>query len=146
MTTDRPTASSETVRARLSAQAARDTKPELTLRRELHGRGFRYRVNYPVPGKPRRTIDIAFPRLKVAVFVDGCFWHACPEHSVPSKSNSEWWQEKLEANVRRDSDTNELLNYQSWRVLRLWEHDIRCSPLAATQRILDTLAAAAVTT
>lgn len=125
MTTERPEASSESVRRRLSSQAVRDTKPELVVRRALHQRGLRYRVNYPVPGMPRRTIDIAFPRRQLAVFVDGCFWHACPAHSVTSKSNTRWWQEKLEGNVKRDVETSEWLAQRGWAVMRFWEHDLR---------------------
>ncbi|WP_404383543.1 very short patch repair endonuclease [Knoellia locipacati] len=137
--TGRPQASSESVRARLSAQAVRDTKPELALRRELHKRGLRYRVNFPVPGLPRRTIDIAFTRQKVAVFVDGCFWHGCPDHSVPAKANAEWWVAKLQANVERDLGTSQFLENQGWRVLRLWEHDLRDEVSTAAQggRVVD---------
>lgn len=137
----RPQASSEAVRSRLSQQATRDTKPELVLRRELHRRGLRYRVNYPVPGLPRRTIDIAFPRRKVAVFVDGCFWHGCPEHSVASKSNSKWWQTKLASNVKRDADTKRALETLGWHVERVWEHDLRAGKDAqlTAQRITDAL-------
>jgi DNA mismatch endonuclease (patch repair protein) len=110
------------VRARMRAQPRIGTAPEYVLRRILHGRGFRYRVGYKVPGLARRTIDIAFPRKKVAVFVDGCFWHRCPEHSVPVKNNAEWWRQKLDANVARDRSTQQHLEELGWRVLRFWEH------------------------
>jgi len=100
----------------------RDTAPELALRRELHRRGRRFRVGVPVPGMARRTIDIAFSRARVAVFVDGCFWHGCSKHSVPPKSNKGWWQNKLAANQSRDVDTTQHLEAAGWRVVRVWEH------------------------
>ena len=118
-----PSSSSAVVSARMSAAKRRDTAPEVALRRELHARGLRYRVAYPVPGQRRRTIDIAFTRTKVAVFVDGCFWHGCPEHGTKPRSNSAWWQEKLAANAARDSDTDRALTELGWRVIRVWEHD-----------------------
>lgn len=85
--------------------------------------GLRYRVQFPVPGLPRRTIDVAFPRAKVAIFVDGCFWHGCPVHSVPSKHNAEWWEAKLKMNRTRDRETTALLAAGGWTVLRFWEHE-----------------------
>lgn len=140
MTTGRPTASSEGVRRRLSRQRAKDTRPELALRRELFRRGLRYRVNYPVPGRPRRTIDVAFPRQKLAVFVDGCFWHSCPDHSVPAKSNADWWRDKLTANMRRDKETTDALVAEGWQVIRLWEHEVHPEPGAALNLVLSALA------
>jgi len=107
----------------MSAARRRDTKPELDVRRILHARGLRYRVNYPVPGLPRRTIDIAFTRLRVAVFLDGCFWHGCPEHGTQPRANSDWWLTKLRQNVVRDTDTNHVLDSAGWYVLRYWEHE-----------------------
>lgn len=111
------------VRARMRTQPRVGTEPEYVLRRILHRRGFRYRVGYKVPGLARRTIDIAFPGKKVAVFVDGCFWHRCPEHSVPVKNNADWWNHKLEANVLRDHSTKQHLEARGWHVLRVWEHE-----------------------
>jgi DNA mismatch endonuclease (patch repair protein) len=115
-------ASSATVRSRMQRQARRDTRPELQLRRSLHALGLRYRVNYTVPGMSRRTIDIAFTRARVAVFVDGCFWHACPEHATWPRANGEWWEEKLRQNVRRDRETDAHLRNLGWVVVRVWEH------------------------
>lgn len=89
-----PHASSAAVSARMSRHPRRDTGPELVLRRALHAAGLRYRVGYPVPGLPRRTIDIAFTRAKVAVFVDGCFWHGCEQHRTVPTANGAWWAEK----------------------------------------------------
>jgi len=118
-----PGSSSTIVSARMSRARRRDTAPEVALRRELHARGLRYRVAYPVPGQRRRTIDIAFTRTKVAVFVDGCFWHGCPEHGTKPRSNSSWWQEKFAANAARDADTDRTLIELGWQVVRVWEHD-----------------------
>ena len=107
----------------MSSQRRADTVPELALRSELHRRGLRFRVGIKVPGSPRRTIDIAFPKQRVAVFVDGCFWHRCPQHSIPAKNNSGWWSAKLTTNVERDQETTQLLVDQGWQVVRVWEHE-----------------------
>ncbi|WP_129336328.1 very short patch repair endonuclease [Cellulomonas endophytica] len=106
----------------MSTLARRDNPRELALRRALHAQGFRYRVTVRVPGLPRRTIDVAFPRARVAVFVDGCFWHGCSEHSHAPRSNSSWWAQKLAANRARDADTTRHLQELGWTVLRIWEH------------------------
>jgi DNA mismatch endonuclease (patch repair protein) len=96
------------------------TAPERALRRELHRRGLRYRVNVPtIPGRP----DIALTRARIAVFVDGCFWHGCPEHAVAPKANADWWRSKLDANVARDRRTEERLREMGWLVIRAWEHE-----------------------
>ncbi|MFJ4278858.1 T/G mismatch-specific endonuclease [Streptomyces sp. Ag82_O1-12] len=107
----------------MSRQSSRDTAPEVAVRRLLHASGFRYRVNVPVPGLPRRTIDIVFPKTKIAVFLDGCFWHGCPQHATHPKANAEWWRAKLEKNMSRDVETTEHLAAQGWTVLRFWEHE-----------------------
>ncbi|WP_069172941.1 very short patch repair endonuclease [Streptomyces griseus] len=120
MNTAKP--SSPGVSARMSRQARSDTAPEVAVRKLLHASGYRYRLNERVPSMPRRTIDIAFTRAKVAVFLDGCFWHGCPEHATQPKSNAEWWRDKLERNVARDAETNEHLVAAGWTVLRFWEH------------------------
>lgn len=119
-----PGASSAAISRRMSTAKRRDTAAELALRRELHASGLRYRVAYPVPGQRRRTIDIAFTRHKVAVFVDGCFWHGCPEHGTSPTSNSDWWSTKLAANRARDQDTDRLLHELGWVVVRVWEHEL----------------------
>ncbi|RMB62398.1 very short patch repair endonuclease [Tessaracoccus antarcticus] len=106
----------------MQRQRTRDTSPEMALRRVLFAQGLRFRIQYPAPGRPRRSIDIAFPKWKLAVFVDGCFWHGCPEHGVAPKNNAEWWRAKLAKNVKRDADTTEELRSQGWRVIRFWEH------------------------
>ncbi|MCF4122077.1 very short patch repair endonuclease [Antribacter sp. KLBMP9083] len=107
----------------MSRAKRRDTAPELALRRELHARGLRYRVTFPVPGQRRRTIDVAFTRAKLAVFIDGCFWHGCPEHGTRPRSNSAWWRDKLAANQARDADTDRTLIELGWTVIRAWEHE-----------------------
>lgn len=107
----------------MSTARRRDTKPELDVRRLLHARGLRYRVTYPVPGLTRRSIDIAFTRTKVAVFLDGCFWHGCPEHGTQPRANADWWLAKLRRNTARDVETNQVLECAGWRVLRFWEHE-----------------------
>ncbi|WP_411076910.1 very short patch repair endonuclease [Streptomyces sp. cmx-10-25] len=107
----------------MSRQSSRDTAQELAVRRLLHASGLRYRVNVPVPGMPRRTIDIAFGPTKVAVFLDGCFWHGCPQHATQPKSNAEWWRTKLDKNIARDRETTKHLEAAGWTVLRFWEHE-----------------------
>ncbi|WP_304804050.1 very short patch repair endonuclease [Nocardioides sp.] len=106
----------------MSTLARRDTKPELLLRKELHRRGLRYRVQVKVPGNKRRTIDIAFTRVRLAVYMDGCFWHGCPTHVHRPKANREWWDWKIARNRERDEDTTRRLEEAGWRVLRVWEH------------------------
>jgi DNA mismatch endonuclease (patch repair protein) len=117
----RPPASSASVRRRMQATPKRDTACELALRRALHKLGLRYRVDAPIPGTRRRA-DVVFSRVKVAVFVDGCFWHGCPDHGTWPKSNAEWWRDKIEANRRRDRDTDQRLEALGWTVMRFWEH------------------------
>lgn len=121
--TARPSPSSPGVTLRMSRQARKDTQPELDLRRILHAAGLRYRVGLAVPGLRRRTMDIAFTRLRLAVFVDGCFWHGCPSHGTAPKANSEWWAEKIARNRARDVETTEHLAELGWAVLRIWEHE-----------------------
>ncbi|MGW0119631.1 very short patch repair endonuclease [Streptomyces sp. NPDC003327] len=107
----------------MSRQASRDTSQELAVRRLLHASGLRYRVNVPVPGMPRRTIDIVFGPARIAVFLDGCFWHGCPRHATRPKANAEWWRTKLDRNIARDRETTAHLEAQGWTVLRFWEHE-----------------------
>ncbi len=117
------TPSSPGVSARMSRQASKDTGVELAVRRLLHAAGLRYRVEYPVPGMPRRRIDVAFPRAKVAVLIDGCFWHGCPQHATQPKANADWWRNKLDRNMARDRETTAHLVAEGWTVLRFWEHE-----------------------
>ena len=101
----------------------RDTKPELRVRSLLHKRGLRYRVNQgPLP-ELRRTADIVFRKARVAVFIDGCFWHGCPQHYKEPKTNTDYWRAKIAGNGQRDRQTDELLFEAGWLVLRFWEHE-----------------------
>lgn len=114
----------------------RDTVAELRLRSELHRRGYRYRVDYPPLRGVRRRADIVFTRRRLAVFVDGCFWHGCTEHATWPKNNAAWWRAKLEDNRRRDRDTDRRLREAGWCVLRVWEHE---DPAQAAERIASAL-------
>jgi DNA mismatch endonuclease (patch repair protein) len=116
----------------------RDTRPELAIRRELHRRGFRYRVAIrPIP-EYARSADIVFTRAKVAVFIDGCFWHGCPDHGTTPRTHAEYWVRKLELNQRRDAETATRLRSEGWTVVRIWEHEALD---AALRRIEDGLSA-----
>ncbi|CAH0133451.1 Very short patch repair protein [Rhodococcoides fascians] len=142
MSVKRPVTDAKTS-ARLSKQRRRDTKPEVALRRELHRRGLRYFVDRaPLKGMRRRA-DLVFPRRKVAVYVDGCFWHSCPVHATKPRNNAQWWADKLAANVARDRDTDTRLIEEGWRVVRIWEHE---DPVVAAQRVVDDLAADSIVT
>lgn len=102
----------------------RDTQPELLLRRELHRRGLRYRVDRaPLPELSRRRADVVFSAAKVAVFVDGCFWHGCPIHGSRPTTNATWWATKLARTQERDRETTVLLEQHGWQVVRVWEHE-----------------------
>jgi len=101
----------------------RDTAAERAVRGELHRRGLRYFVDRSVDPGTRRRVDIVFPRRRVAVFVDGCFWHSCPVHRTTPKANREWWVAKLAANEARDRATDKALRQVGWIVLRFWEHE-----------------------
>ncbi len=102
------------------------TTPERRLRSELHAAGMRFRVDFPIRIAGRRPIrpDIVFTRRRLAVFVDGCFWHGCPEHGRQPKSNNSYWAAKLEINRRRDVEQTAALEDDGWIVLRVWEHDV----------------------
>ena len=111
------------VSLRMSRQVSRDTGIERTLRSVLHARGLRFRVHRrPILGL-RREVDLVFPSARVAVFVDGCFWHGCPEHATWPRSNPEFWQSKIEGNRSRDRDTESRLEAEGWAVCRIWEHE-----------------------
>lgn len=132
-----PWNTTDDVARRMSRQARRDTRPETALRSALHAAGRRFRVAYPVPGRRRCTIDIAFPRRRVAVFVDGCFWHGCPEHGTQPKSNVERWAAKLASNRDRDRHVDALLRDLGWVVVRVWEHEELEPACARVLRALD---------
>jgi DNA mismatch endonuclease (patch repair protein) len=123
MDAGRPVPSSAAVSARMSRARRRDTAPEVAVRREAHRRGLRYRVDGALPGLPRRRADMVFGGRRVAVFVDGCFWHSCPVHASTPAANREWWVGKLRRNAERDRHTDEHLRGLGWTVLRFWEHE-----------------------
>jgi DNA mismatch endonuclease (patch repair protein) len=140
-------ASSPQVSAQMSRHPRKDTEPEVALRRVLFARGLRYRVHLPVPGWRRRTIDVAFPGVRLAVFVDGCFWHGCPEHGEIPASNREWWRRKLDGNRRRDDETSEHLVSLGWEVLRFWCHEdvtVMAEAVAASVEARRALAASPI--
>jgi DNA mismatch endonuclease, patch repair protein len=128
-----PVPTSPRVSARFSRHPRRDTIPEVALRRELFRVGLRYRVDAaPVRGL-RRKADVVFPGARVAVFVDGCFWHGCPEHVKWPKVNVAWWRRKIEGNQARDRETDARLAAEGWTSLRVWEHE---AVTAAAGRVL----------
>lgn len=118
-----PASSSPVVRRQMQRLPRRDTGVELELRRELHRRGLRYRVDAAPLSELRRKADVVFRSARVAVFVDGCFWHACPDHGTLPKSNSDWWATKLARTRWRDADTVSRLSEAGWHVVRMWEHE-----------------------
>ncbi|WP_119032279.1 very short patch repair endonuclease [Gordonia rubripertincta] len=120
----RPPASSESVRFRMSRQRNKDTNPETQVRRALHSRGVRFRTNVKVEPDLRTRADVAWRGLKLAVFIDGCFWHGCPKHATQPAANAEWWAEKLETNRARDRRTDSTLTERGWTVRRYWEHEL----------------------
>lgn len=131
-----PIPSSEEVSARMRKQRRVGTAPELAVRRLLHACGHRYRVGLPIPGLARRTIDVAFTRQRIAVFVDGCFWHACPEHGTQPVANGSWWTQKLAANVARDRDSDAHLAQAGWVVVRVWEHEPTGHAVARIEEVM----------
>jgi DNA mismatch endonuclease (patch repair protein) len=131
-------ASSPAARATMQGNKRRDTRPELALRRAVHALGLRYRVDAaPVPGLRRRA-DLLFTRARVAVYLDGCFWHGCPEHYKPPATNSGYWGPKVERNRARDRATDERLTAEGWAVVRAWEHE---DPATAASRVAAAVAA-----
>ena len=120
----------------MSRIQGRHTKPELILRRLLWQSGFRFRLHAKTPfGRP----DLVFPGPKVAVFVDGCFWHGCPEHYVRPRTSTAFWAEKLAANVNRDVDQTRRLEQDGWRVCRVWEHEVFEQPASAAREIARSI-------
>lgn len=125
------------VRARMSRQPSRNTQVEVELRRALHGSGLRYRIHRrPVKGV-RREADIVFGPARVAVFVDGCFWHGCPDHATWPRNNAEFWRLKIEGNRARDLDTDARLTAAGWVAVRVWEHE---NPAEAAAKISALIA------
>lgn len=109
----------------------------MALRRAVHAQGLRYRVDAPLPlTGVRRRADLLFSRVRVAVFVDGCFWHGCPLHATSPRSNSAWWGDKLAGNVRRDEDTDRRLRDAGWLSVRVWEHEDAGSSAARVRDVV----------
>lgn len=120
----------------MQANRGRDTKPELAVRRLVHAQGLRYRVNVRPVNNLRRTADLVFTKQRVAVFLDGCFWHGCPDHFTLPSANRVFWDAKISGNVERDAETSRLLADQGWFVLRFWEHEL---PETVASRIVETV-------
>lgn len=128
---------SEAVRAVMRANRRRDTAPEVRVRRALFARGHRYRVDYPVQAGIRRVrVDVAFPRQRLAIFIDGCFWHRCSQHGTSPRHNSGYWAAKLERNVARDMTVTAELTQAGWKVVRIWEHDSAIEAVNAIEAAL----------
>ena len=119
-----PTPTTPAAANRMRANRRSDTQPEVLLRSLLHRSGLRFRKDHPIRLSTGRVVraDIAFPSKRIAVFVDGCFWHSCPMHGTIPKSNQDYWVPKLKQNVDRDKLVNQLLESAGWRVVRIWEH------------------------
>jgi DNA mismatch endonuclease (patch repair protein) len=129
-------ASNAGVRASMQANKSRDTAPELALRRAVHALGLRYRVAArPLPSL-RRTADLVFTKAKVAVFLDGCFWHGCAEHHTVAVRNGQYWADKVARNKARDADTDRCLRDVGWEPLRVWEHE---DVHVAAERVRDVV-------
>lgn len=129
-------ASTPAVRRGMQANRGRDTTPELRVRRLVHAAGLRYRVDArPLAGLNRRA-DLVFSKARVAVFIDGCFWHGCPEHHTVARTNREFWLAKVRRNRERDEETDLLLADAGWWVLRRWEHE---DPQQVTAAIIATV-------
>lgn len=129
----RPLTTTPAVSHRMSRQRSRNTQVEVLLRKELHRTGLRFRVHRrPVPGL-RREADIVFGPARVAVFVDGCYWHGCPQHATWPKTNADFWREKINRNRERDRDTDQKLVDVGWLPIRVWEHE---DPAEAAKNIV----------
>ena len=120
----------------MSKQKSRDTQIEVELRRTLFAAGLRYRVHRRPLRSVRREADIVFTSAKVAVFVDGCLWHGCPEHATWPKNNAEFWRTKIETNRRRDSDTDAKLADAGWLAVRVWEHEDAAAAAARVREVV----------
>jgi DNA mismatch endonuclease (patch repair protein) len=133
-----PSPSSPAARRKMLSNRRRDTTPELALRSALHRRGLRFRVDFPVSAGGRSVRpDIVFTRDRLAVYIDGCFWHGCPEHATQPKANAEYWGPKLRANIARDRRATAALEESGWTVLRVWEHVPVEDAVAAVVRTLQ---------
>ncbi|PZF02828.1 very short patch repair endonuclease [Curtobacterium sp. MCLR17_040] len=128
-----PAATAAGVAKSMRGNRARNTAPELAIRRALHRRGARFRVDFRLQPPMRTRADVVFTRQRVAVFIDGCFWHGCPAHGTTPKTNTDYWGPKLARNRERDADTTVALQASGWTVLRFWEHE---DPAAVVERVI----------
>lgn len=122
----------------MQSNKSRDTKPEKALRSAVHALGLRYRVSAKPLAGLRRTADMVFPTVKVAVFLDGCFWHGCPQHHTVASANAKFWADKVEGNRTRDRDTDQRLAQAGWVSVRVWEHE---DPVEAAARVREIVLA-----
>lgn len=122
----------------MQSNKGKDTKPEVALRSAVHALGLRYRVGTRPLKQVRRTADLVFTKAKVAVFLDGCFWHGCPEHHTVAVTNARFWAEKVAGNQTRDRDTDDRLRDAGWASVRVWEHE---KPEEAALRVRDVVLA-----
>ena len=126
-----PPASDEATRKSMMSNRRADTKPEITFRSMLHRSGLRFRKDRYVKLETRGVkVDVVFPTQRVAVFIDGCFWHRCPEHATMPTRNYEYWLAKFRRNIERDASNDDQLKNLGWRVLRVWEHEVKDHELA----------------
>lgn len=123
-------------RLNMSRIRGRNTKPEVKFRKLLFNSGFRgYRIHYDLPGKP----DIVFTRKKIAIFIDGCFWHKCPICFQEPETRKEFWMKKIQSNIDRDKKVNRQLKKEGWKIIRIWEHEIRKEPEKTVRKIIRRL-------
>ena len=120
----------------MQAAKSRDTAPEMALRSALHRKGLRYRIDTKPLRELNRRADIVFRSVKVAIFVDGCFWHGCPIHGTQAQANAEFWRLKIRQNQERDLDTANRLKDAGWKVIRIWEHE---DPVVAGEKIVSLI-------
>jgi len=126
-----PPASNEGTRRSMMSNRRTDTKPEIAFRSMLHRSGLRFRKDRYIKFERRGVkVDVVFPTEKVAVFIDGCFWHRCPEHATMPTRNYEYWSTKFQRNMDRDRSNNQNLQNLGWQVIRIWEHEVKDIELA----------------
>lgn len=126
----------DVTRGRMQRQRRRDTGLEIQIRKALHACGYRYRVDFRMEPAQRARGDIVFTRKRLVVFIDGCFWHSCPQHATFPKHNAEWWRQKLAANVARDRRVDSELTKLGWTVVRIWEHETASEAVATIRAAL----------
>jgi DNA mismatch endonuclease, patch repair protein len=131
-----PRPSSRAIRSQMQGNRSQDTRPEVAVRSALHRIGLRFRKNRRPAPHLRFRADVVFPTDRVVLFVDGCFWHACPDHGTTPRTNSDYWSAKLERNLARDARNQAILEQEGWLVLRAWEHE---DPSDVAARVADAI-------